>query len=142
MTGIDRAIVDRKLQAIIQYLNALKSRATLTEQEYTSNFEQRLIVERLLHLTIEAAVDINTYLLVQSAQPPPATYYQSFIELGQQGIITPELAQQLAPSAGLRNRLVHEYDEIDSLIVFQAIGFALRLYSQYVRQIQAYLEQQ
>lgn len=50
-----------------------------------------------------------------------------------------ELGKQLAPSAGLRNRLVHEYDDIDSNQVFKAIGFALQQYPLYVKQVNNYL---
>ena len=51
----------------------------------------------------------------------------------------PDLARKLAPSAGLRNRLVHEYDDIDSSQVFKAISFALQQYPLYVKQINNYL---
>ena len=141
MTGLDKAIANRKLQKIVKYLATLKSFANLDQQSYLDDFSQQLIVERLLHLIIEAAADLNSYLLVRSGQPPPETYFNSFTEAGRQGIISQDLAQQLAPSAGLRNRLVHGYDEIDPTIVFQAIPFALELYPRYVVQIQRYLGQ-
>lgn len=141
MTGLDNAVVHRKLQKIIKYLVALKPLARLDPTTYLNDFNQQLIAERLLHLMVEAAADLNSYLLVRSGQTPPETYYDSFIAAGRQEIIDLELAQQLAPSAGLRNRLVHEYDEIDPLIVFEAIPFALELYPQFVEQVQIYLAQ-
>jgi uncharacterized protein YutE (UPF0331/DUF86 family) len=141
MSGLDRAILNRKLQKVVKYLVALNSFASLDQQSYLNDFNQQLIVERLLHLIVEAAADLNSYLLVRSGQTPPETYFNSFTEAGRQGIIAQDLAQQLAPSAGLRNRLVHEYDEIDPIIVFQAIPFALELYPRYVVQIQRYLAQ-
>jgi uncharacterized protein YutE (UPF0331/DUF86 family) len=141
MTGLDSAIINRKLQKIIKYLAALKPLASLDPATYLNDFNQQLIAERLLHLIVEAAADLNSYLLVRSGHTPPETYYDSFTAAGQQEIIDLELAQQLAPSAGLRNRLVHEYDEIDPAIVLQAIPFALELYPQFVAQIQAYLAQ-
>ena len=55
-------------------------------------------------------------------------------------MITQELAVQLAASTGMRNRLVHQYEEIDNLIVFGAIPKALHQYSLYVQQITAYLD--
>ncbi|NJL36931.1 MAG: DUF86 domain-containing protein [Leptolyngbyaceae cyanobacterium RM2_2_4] len=139
MTGLNHVIVNRKLQKIVKYLAALKPLANLDAATYLNDFNQQLIAERLLHLIVEAAADLNFYLLVQSGHAPPETYYDSFTAAGQQGVIDLTLAQQLAPSAGLRNRLVHEYDEIDSLIVLQAIPFALDLYPKFVEQIQAYL---
>jgi uncharacterized protein YutE (UPF0331/DUF86 family) len=140
MTNLEREVVTRKLQSMVKYLNALSLRKSLSQEDYLNNFDEQLIVERLLHLIVEAAVDINAYLLVRSRQPPPETYYNSFIEAGTNAIISLDLANQLAPSTGLRNRLVHEYDDIDPLLVFQSIAFALKFYPQYIQQIQVYLE--
>lgn len=142
MIGIERAIVDRKLQALIRYLTALQPKANLDLQAYLNDFEQQLIVERLLHLIVESAADVNSYLLVCARVPPPETYFDSFVRAGRQGIISQTLAIELAPSTGLRNRLVHEYDDIDSVIVYQSIQFALQLYPQYIQHVQTYLEQQ
>ncbi len=142
MNNLDQDIILRKLQNIVKYLNILRSRSELSQQEYLNSIEQQLIVERSLHLIVEAAADANSYLLVRLGHLPPETYYASFIKAGQKGIISADLAQQLAPSAGLRNRLVHEYDEIDASIVFQSISIALTFYPSYVEQIQAFLDHQ
>jgi uncharacterized protein YutE (UPF0331/DUF86 family) len=88
---------------------------------------------------IQAAIDINDHILSRLKPGNTITNFEAFIELGKYEIITPELAKQLAPSAGLRNRLVHEYDDIDPNQVFMAISFALQQYPLYVRQINSYV---
>lgn len=50
------------------------------------------------------------------------------------------MAAQIAQSAGMRNRLVHQYEEIDHQIVFTAIPKALQQYRLYIQQIVAYLD--
>ena len=55
------------------------------------------------------------------------------------GIIPSSLAAELAPSAGLRHRLVHEYDEIDDAIVFAAVRFARSLFPHYIEAIDRYV---
>jgi len=55
------------------------------------------------------------------------------------GILTPELARSLAPSAGLRNRLVHEYETIGDAKVLAAIGTLSELYPRYVQAVEEYL---
>ncbi len=69
----------------------------------------------------------------------PDTYYEGFIRLVSPGVLPAPLAQVLAPSAGLRNRLVHEYDVINDVIVYNAVLEALQLYSMYVGEILEYL---
>ncbi|MDP2210272.1 MAG: DUF86 domain-containing protein [Candidatus Aquicultor sp.] len=42
--------------------------------------------------------------------------YDSFVKLGEQDMVPMEFASKIAPSSGLRSRLVHEYDRIDDAI--------------------------
>jgi uncharacterized protein YutE (UPF0331/DUF86 family) len=55
------------------------------------------------------------------------------------GVLSCELADALAPSAGLGNRLVHEYDAIVDAIVLDAVRKAQSLFPQYVAAIERYL---
>jgi len=138
--SMNREIVTVRMTLIIKYLNHLDKFKSVSFEEYLDSFNYQLITERLIQLLVEAASDINSYLLVQLHQVTPSAYYDSFIEAGRQGIITQELAVELAASAGMRNRLVHQYEEIDNQIVFSAIPKALQQYSLYVQQVTAYLD--
>jgi uncharacterized protein YutE (UPF0331/DUF86 family) len=69
----------------------------------------------------------------------PADYHSSFAALAEAGAITADLAARLAPSSGLRNRLVHEYDEIDLDVIAASIAGALDGYREYVRQVADWL---
>jgi uncharacterized protein YutE (UPF0331/DUF86 family) len=50
-----------------------------------------------------------------------------------------ELAQRLAPGAGLRNRLAHVYEDIDPVKVYAGLREALELFPAYVEAIEAFL---
>jgi uncharacterized protein YutE (UPF0331/DUF86 family) len=84
-----------------------------------------LLVERLLHLSVEAASDLLEHLLVQRFNIKPQTYADTFLQAGRNGLIPMDLAQRLVPAAGLRNRLVHDYEAIDPSRVYAAIPVAL-----------------
>lgn len=141
MTNIDSEIILVRLRLIAKYRDSLLEEFTpITFDEYLNDFRQQLVVERLLQLMVEAATDTNKYLLAQLHQISTTTYFDSFIEAGRQGIISPELAAELAKSAGMRNILVHQYKDIDSQIVFAAIPKALEQYSLYIKQITAYID--
>jgi uncharacterized protein YutE (UPF0331/DUF86 family) len=49
--------------------------------------------------------------------------------MGRLGFVSEELARDLVPAAGLRNRLVHEYDAIDDTVVLGAVARARQLFS-------------
>jgi len=140
MSPVDFAIVRRKLESIALKLRQLEPIAKLDEQAYQrEDIWHRKGTERLLHEVIEAAVDINTHLLVQSGRPTPDSMFESFIELGKAGILTGTLANTLAPSAGLRNRLVHEYETINEAWVHRAVRDALRDYPLYMAAVEDFL---
>jgi uncharacterized protein YutE (UPF0331/DUF86 family) len=98
------------------------------------------MVERLIELLVESSSDINSYLLLQLHNVTPATYYDSFIEAGKNGLTTRELAGELAKSSGMGNRLVHQYEAIDNELVFKAIPIALSQFPLYLKQITDYLD--
>jgi uncharacterized protein YutE (UPF0331/DUF86 family) len=79
------------------------------------------------------------HLLAQEGRKLPDDYYQSFLLMGEHGILSKELTAALAPSAGLRNRLVHEYEVIDDAVVIKAVRLAQDLYPQYVAAIERHL---
>ncbi|MEQ9239078.1 DUF86 domain-containing protein [Coleofasciculus sp. E2-BRE-01] len=79
-----------RLRLIAKYRNALEEFRSISLNEYLANFRQQLIVERLLQLMVEAATDINKYILVRCYQISTVKYTDAFIEAGRQGIITAE----------------------------------------------------
>jgi len=132
-------VLKRKLAVIVQNLQALEPVSRLTVEEYRQNFFQKKGTERLMQELIEAAIDINIHIITQLGGSAPDDYYQSFIKLGEKGAIPMSLAQELAPLAGLRNRLVHEYDAIDDTIILQAVAGCQRQYPLYIKAIEDYL---
>ncbi len=70
-------------------------------------------------------IDVNYHVITASGHPPPADYHASFVRLAELGILEPAFAKRIARSAGLRNRLVHDYEGIDHAKVFAALVDAL-----------------
>ncbi len=141
MTPIEIEIIRRKLSSINENLDLLRPLADMSYDEYVREVYQRKAAERLLQTVIEAAIDVNTHLLVGSGLPAPEDYYQSFVDVAQKlKVIEPAFAEELAPSAGLRNRLVHEYEKLDDAVVFTSIGKMLRTYPRYVQAVAQYIQ--
>ena len=62
--------------------------------------------------------------------------------LGATGVIPADLAGRHAPAAGLRNRLVHQYDRLDDSLVLRAIQSAERDLGDYVAALERFLERE
>jgi uncharacterized protein YutE (UPF0331/DUF86 family) len=139
VSPVDAALLRRKLGHIAECLQALRPLAGLSLAEYRARLYERKAAERLLQEAIEAALDVNAHLAAELAAQVPDDYYRGFVTLGELGVLPRDLAERLAPSAGLRNRLVHEYDILDDGRVLASIGRVLDEYPRYVQAIEAYL---
>jgi len=60
---------------------------------------------------------------------------QSFLELGQAGVYAPEFSRRIATCAGLRNRIAHEYDDLDPAKFHEAMRAALIDVPRYIRHL-------
>lgn len=76
----------------------------------------------------------------QEAKATRLTYRDTFLRLADYGVYPREFAEGIAPSAGLRNLLVHEYNQIDHRIVHASIRTALGQYTAYVEYVERFVE--
>lgn len=64
MTPANPSVFRRKLLVIVENLTTLESIAVMTPQRYREELFTRKGTERLLQELIEAAIDLNTHILV------------------------------------------------------------------------------
>jgi uncharacterized protein YutE (UPF0331/DUF86 family) len=104
--------------------------------------EERMLrhaVERILTQLVELAAAVNGHIAVGRLGRAAATYRESFALAADAGALPEDLAERLAPSAGLRNVLVHEYAQVDLALVARGIELARRDYRSYVREVARFL---
>lgn len=138
MPGIETVI--EKLIKLKGYLERLEMIQPASFQAYVADITIKYAIERIMQLIVDAALDINNILLVFCQKPPAADYFNSFVDLGESGVLTPDFALRIAPSTGLRNRLVHEYEKINDEIVYQSIEKMVRIYTEYLQAINQYIQ--
>ena len=76
-----------------------------------------LAVERVLTLLVDLAFATNSHVAAARLGRVPESYATSFDLAAEAGLLDPELAAALRPSAGLRNVLVHAYIDVDPAAV-------------------------
>lgn len=133
-------LLKEKLARLVEFLRELEKVKPTSFENYKGEPAIKRSCERLIQLIVETAADINSNAVVALKNFPPKDYYDTFIRAGESGIISRDLSQKLAPWAGLRNRLVHEYAEIKDRLVFEKVGPTLEIFGEYVRQFEAFLE--
>lgn len=134
---IDPQLVTRKLLLIAADIAALESIRDRGADAYAQNWIDQAVVERYLERVIGRMIDVNYHLLTANGHPPPADYHASFVRLAEIGILEPDFARRIARSAGLRNRLVHDYEGLDHAKVFAALVDALGDVPQYIERVNA-----
>jgi uncharacterized protein YutE (UPF0331/DUF86 family) len=125
-------VVAKKLSAMTQYLKDL---LPYKEVSFDDFMQRHYEIERIIELLIMTASDIVFHLLVQKGEQPPATYKSAFLRAGEGGIIDKELSNNLAKGAGLRNILVHEYEEIDYQLLHKSISIVINDFTSFIDEL-------
>jgi len=136
---IEKRLLKRKLSKLREYLEELQPFVKISLQDYLNDYKNKRTVERDIQLIVECATDINTHILVETKESSPKDYYSSFTELAKLHVLSHNFALSIAETAGLRNRLVHEYEEIKDAIVYRNIKKVLSLYQEYIEHVIKYL---
>ncbi len=111
-------VIARKLSKMSQYLKDLAPYRNVAYKYYMSDHYK---LERLIELLIMTASDIVYHLLSMRGEAPPGSYRAAFLRAGEMGILSEGLSANLSLGAGLRNILVHEYEEIDHELLYRSI---------------------
>ncbi|MCX6543893.1 MAG: DUF86 domain-containing protein [Acidobacteria bacterium] len=136
---IDTELVTRKILLITKDVEALQGLADMTPDVFLESSINAVIAERYIERAVGRMIDINYHLLTESGQAPPPDYYQSFIQLSALGVYPSECGQRIAACAGLRNRIAHEYDDIDPQKLFEAVRQAVHDVPEYLRGVDTWL---
>ncbi len=142
MLNID--IINEKLNLITRDLERLKIFSNSTFQEIASDFIKFAAIKNILMEIIGRAIDINEHLLstfLRSEMEVPKTYKGTFVALFDIKVLPKEFANEISKSAGFRNAIVHEYNNISENDIYGTIGEAIQQYTTYSEYILRFCEQ-
>ena len=139
---IDIHFIRRKIKLIQEDLSELDRLAHYSFDEISRDHIKFLAVERLIEKIIMRAIDINQHMIAELGRGDERVrgYEDTFYVLSQLGIYGEEFAKQIAPSAGLRNRLVHEYNNTRQDLIYKSVSEAVGQYVEYCDSILKFIE--
>jgi uncharacterized protein YutE (UPF0331/DUF86 family) len=91
-----------------------------------------------LALAIEDCIDIAEHLVAEHGWSAPDSAAEAFRTLAEKKVVSPELAERMVQAAGMRNAILHEYDEIDWQRIHAALMDPSRL-QEFVASVQRYV---
>ncbi len=123
MTNID--VIENRVSAIKKYLNIIDGFKRYSAEEIAHDITVKGAVERYLYLAVQATIDLAEAVIAYKKFRKPSTMGESFYILSEEKIISREFAEKLAKMVGFRNVVAHDYEEVDSGVVFNILHHEL-----------------
>jgi len=142
MTGLnyDRAVVERRLVHLFESVEVLKELSHEPLDHFLADRRARWGLERGLQTCIQAVLDIAGHLTAAGGRTVPDEYRAGILALADLSILPRDFANRIAPMAGLRNILVHEYLEVDITILKAILDEQLIDFIEFGAYIEQHLE--
>ena len=141
MGTLDRERILAKLDELHGYLTELDGIAPRDFAEY-QKVEKKRACERLLQLSIEAAIDVCHLLVSGLRLGLPAEEDDLFKKLLDARILSEEMGETLREMKGFRNILVHEYARVNDRLVYEAVRTKEEDFHSFQMGVVAYLNRQ
>jgi uncharacterized protein YutE (UPF0331/DUF86 family) len=113
--------INDKINEIQKYLEELVEIAPNTIEEYESDKTVRAACERYFEKVVEAVTDLAFMAIALKKFKVPEDDIDSFRILKDNGTIDSQLYDRLKEAKGMRNFIVHQYGQINDLLVYEAI---------------------
>jgi uncharacterized protein YutE (UPF0331/DUF86 family) len=137
---VDIQTVTERLEALKAYLAELEHYAQYSLGELTSDFVKYRAAQHSLQLAAQAVVDIAVHIITADYNSRVQDYRQAVESLGKEGVLPSAFAERLAPIAGFRNILVHEYLVVDPMKLYDILIHRRADLQEFGQRIIAYLQ--
>jgi len=134
--------VSRKIGSMKKYVDFLRSYQSVTKERLEEDYELRSAIERNFHLAIESALDIGEIIISAEDFEKPEDYKSVILILGKHKVIPIDFAERFAKAVGLRNILVHMYEEVDIEKLHSYLQNNLGDFDEFAKYIARYLEKE
>lgn len=136
----NKAEITEKLEDMVKLFSRFKQFVSgVTYKTYRESPPIRHIMKKEIRQIVESATEINNLILAGIKPGAERDYFNSFIELAENGIIDKSYALLIASSTGIRNLLAHRYDQANDDEIYRAVPDMINSYERYFEQISAYL---
>jgi uncharacterized protein YutE (UPF0331/DUF86 family)/predicted nucleotidyltransferase len=139
MTLDHESIIEKKVRLVqaLAVLSQLRTRPLAAIQN------DEIVIGALLHylmIAIETILDIGSHILTEDFSATPETYEDVITLLSQKEIISKELADRSSGMGRFRNKMVHEYVDVDIAKVYTYLQKAPDEFEEFNQAFSAYLK--
>lgn len=120
-------------------LPILKALAGKPQSEFVQDMIAVGAARYYLQTAIEAMVDINNHILSQQGLGTFETHARTIEVLADAGVLSKSNLLIYIQMVGLRNRLVHTYEQIDNAVIHQILTDQLSDFETYIAEVTAFI---
>lgn len=139
---VSQEIITRLFSLLNRYLSELKAEQQTTWEDFSKDVKTKRFVERTLQMVIEVCFDAGNHIISDEGWFEAETNREIFIRLNEKKVISSALLENLLQMASFRNRIVHDYAEINPEIVFGILKNHLKDFESYVSEIFKWINSQ
>ena len=136
----EKSFVLQKINEISEYLPEIKNLLVFSNEEILKDSYKVHTAERLLQLAVDAMIDINQHFIKELDLKISEDLQGTFYVLGENGVLPKEFSNKIAPVVGIRNRIVHRYEELDKELFIRTFRKDFSDFEEYLKLINQYLE--
>ena len=136
MVKID--VFNAKFDSINKMLLILREHQKLSLQEFLEQQTIQLAVEHALFVAIQSLLDLGSHILADREIRNIADYRDVLVKLGREMILPPHFAESIVNMASFRNRLIHEYEDVNPKLVYEFLQTRLGDFEEFMRHIRDY----
>ena len=114
-------VLARKISRVEDKLQQIAALLPHTLAEFASARSTRDLCAFYLAMAIEDCIDIAEHIIARNGWGTPDSSGAAFRLLAERKTLTLQLAEQMAQAGGMRNAILHQYDNIDWQLVFLAL---------------------
>jgi uncharacterized protein YutE (UPF0331/DUF86 family) len=137
---VNQLVLERILSEIKTNVAELRHAKDITWDVYRTDVRERRFVERTLHITIEACIDVAHHIISDEKLREPTSYRDTFVVLAENKILKLEDLDRFENIASFRNMLVHYYEKVDDAIVYGIFKDELSDFDLFVKRIVDFIE--
>ena len=138
---VNTVLLERILSDIKANIADLKNEQNLSWDEYLADKKSRRFIERTMHITIEAMLDIAQHIISDEKLREPDSYRDTFRVLAENKILDSDSVKIFEKMAAFRNLIVHYYERVDDEVIFGILKNNLGDFELYYQKIRDWLKQ-
>ena len=137
---VNKELIKKKLDDIQECYMKLEKILEVDTHDIVHDDIRLPAAERYFQRIVDSAIDINSHIIAELSLRTADDYQSTFTIMGESQILPYDFAMKIAPSVGLRNAVIHQYEDISRTKLVNDLKKDIVQYAEYVKLIYDFLK--